>query len=133
VIDPKIETVKRVYSAFASGDVAAILTELNEDVVWQVDADPSGVPWYGVHSGKAQVAKFFLAVSTSARVTRFEPLSFACNESEVFAVLECEVEMSATGKHGRMLLHHWWGFRGGRVDRFHGSEDSALTAQLLTP
>jgi ketosteroid isomerase-like protein len=32
-----------------------------------------------------------------------------------------------------MTLHHWWRFRDGKVVLYRGTEDTALTAELLTP
>ena len=42
------------------------------------------------------------------------------------------MKSKATGKSGEMELHHWWQFRDGKVCRYRGSEDTALTADLLT-
>lgn len=39
----------------------------------------------------------------------------------------------ATGRSGEMDLHHWWRLRDGRIALYRGTEDTALTAQLLTP
>jgi ketosteroid isomerase-like protein len=41
------------------------------------------------------------------------------------------MKSKATGKSGEMELHHWWQFRDGKVCRYRGSEDTALTADLL--
>jgi hypothetical protein len=32
-----------------------------------------------------------------------------------------------------MDLHHWWRFRGDQISWYRGTEDTALTAELLTP
>jgi len=42
------------------------------------------------------------------------------------------VKSLETGKSGAMNLHHWWRFRDGRICWYRGSEDTALTAELLT-
>jgi ketosteroid isomerase-like protein len=41
--------------------------------------------------------------------------------------------VKSTGKSGSMTLHHWWRFRDGKVVLYRGTEDTALTAELLTP
>jgi ketosteroid isomerase-like protein len=35
-----------------------------------------------------------------------------------------------TGNTGQMELHHWWQFRDGKVARYRGTEDTALTAEV---
>jgi ketosteroid isomerase-like protein len=129
--DPKIETVQRIYAAFGRGDVPAILAELTDDVDWASEASLQSAPWHGEHKGKAAVPKFFQNLAAHTEVTQFTPLSFAANDTDVFAVIRFGVRAKATGKTGESNIHHWWRFRDGKVCLYRGTEDTALTASLL--
>ena len=39
--------------------------------------------------------------------------------------------MKATGKSGTLHLHHYFRFREGKVAYYRGTEDTALTEELL--
>lgn len=133
VSNPNVETVQRIYAAFGRGDVEAILAELTDDVDWSSEASSTEAPWWGAHHGKAEVPRFFQALASTIEVTEFTPLAFASNDTDVFAVIRFASKVTATGKSGAMDLHHRWEFRGGKVCRYRGTEDTILTASLLAP
>ena len=60
-------------------------------------------------------------------------MSIAANDTDVMAVIHFGETVKSTGKSGSMTLHHWWRFRDGKVVLYRGTEDTALTAELLTP
>ena len=130
--DSKVETIQSVYEAFGRGDVAAILETLTDDVDWAVGGESSVAAWYGRRTGKTEVAGFFAALGTTVEVTEFTPLSFASNDTDVMVVIRYGVRVPATGKSGTMDLHHWFRFRDGKIWYVRGTEDTALTAELLT-
>jgi len=112
--------------------VPAILDVLTDDIDWAAETTSSAAPWYGVHKGKAEVPKFFEALGGAVEVTEFAPLSFASNDTDVMVVIRFGMKVIATGKSGAMEIHHWWRFRDGKVYLYRGTEDTALTEQLLT-
>jgi uncharacterized protein len=126
-----IDTVKQVYEAFGRGDVEAILAVVADDVDWASEAQSAGAPWHGVHKGKGEVPKFFQALGETAEVTRFEPLAYADSGDDVMTVVRFGMRIPATGKQGEMDLHHWFRFADGKIARYRGTEDTALTAELL--
>lgn len=130
--DQNIKTVKALYEAFGRGDVAAILDMLADDVDFASEPDQKIAPWHGRRS-KADVPAFFQALADTVDVTEFTPLAFASNETDVMVVIRFGMKVKATGKSGAMDLHHWWRFRDGKVVQYRGTEDTALTAELLTP
>jgi uncharacterized protein len=131
VMADNIATVQKIYEAFGNGDVATILDQVTEDVDWASEAE--GVaPWHGVHKGKGEVPKFFEALGANIEVTEFTPLTFAANDDDVLTVVRFGMRVPATGKQGTMDLHHWFRFNSaGKVERYRGTEDTALTAELL--
>ncbi len=132
-MDPKISTVQHIYEAFGRGDVATILEALTDDVDWNSESSSSIAPWHGTHKGKGEVPKFFEALASTVEVTEFTPLAFASSDADVMVVIRFGMRVGATGKSGTMDLHHWWRFRDGKIDQYRGTEDTALTKELLTP
>jgi len=128
-----ISTIQSVYDAFGRGDVAAILDKLADDVDWASEASRPVAPWHGPHKGKAEVPHFFQSLADTVDVTDFTILSIAANDTDVMVVIRFAMFVRATGKQGQMELHHWWQFQDGKIVRYRGTEDTALTGELLTP
>ncbi|HEY8058669.1 MAG TPA: nuclear transport factor 2 family protein, partial [Acidimicrobiales bacterium] len=63
-------------------------------------------------------------------VTEFTPLSVAANDDDVFVTIRFAMKSKLTGNTAEMELHHWWQFRDGKVARYRGTEDTALTAEV---
>ena len=130
--DENLKTIQGVYEAFGRGDVQAILDVLADDVDFASEPDQRIAPWHGRRS-KADVPAFFQALGDTVDVTEFTPLAFASNDTDVMVVIRFGMTVKATNKSGMMDLHHWWRFRDGKVVMYRGTEDTALTAKLLSP
>ena len=126
-----IKAVEEIYAAFGRGDVEAILNAVTDDVDWASEAESTVAPWHGLRKGKAEVAEFFQALAENIEVTQFEQLAYASNETDVMVVNRFSLTVPATGKSGAMDLHHWFRLRDGKVWFYRGTEDTALTAELL--
>ncbi|MEI9952996.1 MAG: nuclear transport factor 2 family protein [Pseudomonadota bacterium] len=129
--DHKIQTIQKIYKAFGEGNLPAILEQLSDDIDWASEPESTLAPWHGIRRGKAEVPKFFAALASTVEVTRFEPLTFAANETDVLVVIRFGMRVRATGRSAEMDLHHWWRFRGPQIVLYRGTEDTALTAKLL--
>ena len=132
-MDPKIESVQAVYEAFGRGDVAAILDQVTDDVDWASEPESNLAPWHGIHHGKAELPHFFAAIAETLDVTEFTPLAFAASDTDVMAVIRFGFTVKDTGRSATMDLHHWWRFRDDKITWYRGTEDTALTARVLTP
>ena len=129
--EDNVATIERIYQAFGEGDVATILDLLADDVDFASEPDQKIAPWHG-RRGKADVPAFFQALAETVDVTEFTPLAFASNETDVMTVVRFGCRVKATGKSGTMDIHHWFRFRDGKVVLYRGTEDTALTAELLS-
>jgi uncharacterized protein len=130
--DDNLTTVKTIYDAFGSGDVETILGCLADDVDWHPDASGDEAPWWPARKGKDQVSGFFQAIGESLEVTAFEPIGMAANDSdEVMVLIKWGAKSKATGREVSMHIHHYWHFKDGKVDHYHGSEDTQQTAAAL--
>jgi len=125
--DVNIKTISAVYEAFARGDVAFIVDCVTDDVDWASDTASTAAPWYGVHHGTQGVVDFFQAFGSAMEVERFEPSSFAANDTEVHTIVRFAATRRANGKRSAMNLHHFFQFREGKICYYRGSEDSSLT------
>jgi ketosteroid isomerase-like protein len=130
--DENIKTVQVLYEAFSRGDVARILDELTEDVDWAPEAQTGAAPWHRKYVGRSEVPGFFRSLAETITVTEFTPLSFTANDTDVMCVIRFGMTVNATGKSATANIHHWWRFRDGKIYFYRGSEDTALTQELLT-
>ena len=130
--DPKIQAVQRIYEAVGRGDVAAIQAEVSDDVDWAAEAASTSVPWFGSHTGKDGVARFFQEIGSNIEIKEFTPLSFTSNDTDVVATIWWTYTVNATGKSAAMHMQHWWRFAGGKVIYFRGSEDTEQSAAAFS-
>jgi uncharacterized protein len=126
-----IKTVEAIYDAFGRGDVGFIIDQLTDDIDWASGSESSIAPWYGVRH-MAEIPDFFRELGGAITVTEFTPLAYTSNDTDVMAVIRFGMTSTQTGKSGVMDLHHWWRFRDGKVYYYRGTEDTALTTQLLS-
>jgi len=132
--EQNIEIARRMYQAFGSGDVQAILDLVTDDVNWSTDAATESAPWYGLRHGKEAVAGFFEAVGKTGPVTEFTPVAFAGNDDgDVMVFIRYAFTVTATGKDVAMNMHHYFKFRDGKACFVRSSEDTAQVAAAFTP
>jgi ketosteroid isomerase-like protein len=127
-----IKTIQTVYEAFGRGDVPAILERLTDDVDWAAEASSSAAPWYGTRSGKDAATAFFAELAGALEVQEFVPLTYAANDDDVLTVVRFSAKSRDTGKTETMQIHHWFRFRDGQIAYYRGTEDTALTAEILS-
>jgi ketosteroid isomerase-like protein len=130
--EDNLKIVKGIYEAFGTGDVAAILEVVDDEVDWAAETTSDVAPWYGKATDKDGVAGFFAAIGGAVDVLDFEPLSFAANDDdEVMVRLRFAMKSKQTGREARMGLQHYWRLRDGKVSVYRGTEDTAQTAAML--
>jgi ketosteroid isomerase-like protein len=105
---------------------------VTDDVDWASEADSTVAPWHGVHNGKAEVPRFFEELGANVEVTEFTPLAFTSNDTDVMSAVRFGMKVPATGKSGTMEIRHWFTFRSDKIARYRGTEDTAMTAELLS-
>jgi ketosteroid isomerase-like protein len=128
-----LRIVQEVYDAVGSGDVAAILERVTDDVDWSAEAASHAAPWYGPRAGKTGVASFFRDLADSIEITEFTPHGFATGQDDVHLLVRWTFRSIATGQQASMTMHHYWRLRAGKIEYFRGSEDTEQTALVLTP
>ena len=62
--------VQKVYDAYRKGDIPAILSTLNKDVIWEVMGQPD-VPFAGIYHGPKDVKEFFEKLNDHVEAKEF--------------------------------------------------------------
>ena len=124
-----LATVNAIYTAFATGNIPAILDKLSDDVRWEDWADNSaqkaGVPWLLPRHGKEGVLEFF-KVMGGLQLLDFRVLSLMAGDNQVAAEFEIEFAVPATGRRLRDQEMHLWTFDdSGKVTRLRHYTDTA--------
>ncbi|MCB1042022.1 MAG: nuclear transport factor 2 family protein [Acidobacteria bacterium] len=123
--------VQRIYAAFGEGNIAFILDQLADDVSWDDELAPCGVPWLTHRKGREEVASFFQSLEQLA-FHQFEPLQVLEGEGCVACVVRVDLEVVATGKRIRDLAMHLWHFDNGKVTSFRHFVDTHQHVLALT-
>jgi ketosteroid isomerase-like protein len=129
--DANIQVVKEIYDAVGRGDVDAILERVTDDVDWAAEVAVNTAPWHGLRTGKQGVASFFGDINSSIEIFEFAPHSYAAGDGDVHLLVDWRFRPLANERQISMTMHHYWQLQDGKVARFRGSEDSALTAQAF--
>jgi hypothetical protein len=72
--DANVDLVKRMFEAFAAGDIPGLLALQSEDTEWD-HSGPAGVPLNRVWKGRDGVAEFFRLLAELQEPLSFEPRS----------------------------------------------------------
>lgn len=129
--DDNIKTIQAIYEAFGRGDIDPVLDGVTDDVDWAAETSSAVAPWYGVRHGKDGVADFFRAFGATMEIEEFTPFAFAATDTEVHTVVHCRARARSTGKGIDQDLHHFFGFRDGKIAFYRGTEDTAQTEAAL--
>jgi ketosteroid isomerase-like protein len=124
----KTELVQKLYAAFQRADLPTLLEHMTDDIDWGIEIiEPTGVPWHGVGKGKKFAAAFFESLGKESIFTRFEPSDFLEGEASVSCLVTYEATLRRNGKKVTQHVIHHFSFRGDRVARWRGWEDTAYT------
>jgi hypothetical protein len=129
--DDNVKTIQAIYEAFGRGDVATILDGLADDVDWASESASTEIPWWGVRIGKKAAADFFTQLAAYSEVLEFTPLVMIGDGDDVLTVVRYRANATKTGRSVDMEIHHHFHFRGGKISRYRGSEDTLQTLRAF--
>jgi ketosteroid isomerase-like protein len=128
-----IQIVNGMYEAFKRGDLPYIMERFGEVERSGVVADArKRAPWHLPLTGKKDVTKYFEALLGACEPVRIEWRDLAAAGDFVYATLQQEWKVRATGK--LLVMRdgvHRFRLREGRVVEWRGFEDTALTCEAL--
>jgi uncharacterized protein len=121
------DIAKQAYSAFASGNIPALLEMLAQDVEWRFLASPeTGTPYGGTFKGRQQVAGFFEKLAQTTEILEFEPREFLEGSNHVTTVGRSKGRARPDGKvHDTEWVHVCVLDSESKISRWLGTEDTA--------
>ena len=128
-----VTIVQQTYAAFGAGDIAGLLSHIDEDVEWSFDVAAPGaelVPMFRRHRGH-DGGKAYLAAVSELEVLAFEPREFLAEARTVIARLRIHIRHPATGKDIDLDEIHRYGFGGdGTIVRYRPYTDTAGVIEI---
>jgi ketosteroid isomerase-like protein len=124
-----VETVKKLYAAFGSGDVPGILETMSDDVRWEHWEDSfaqrAGVPWFEPKSDRDGVAEFFGLVGGGFDIAEFTVLDIMASDTQVAATIVIETGVPGGGRYRDEEMHLWTFDSDGRISGLRHYVDTA--------
>ena len=119
-----LDVIRSLYSAFASGDVPAVLAALSPDVHW---TEAEGGPYGGTYVGPDAVLEgVFMKLGGEWESFSAIPSEFFTGEGAVVALGEYSATYRKTGKSFRAPFVHVWRLADDRVCAFAQHTDTVL-------
>ena len=123
-----LDTVKRLYAAFGTGDLPGVLAGLDADINWVV---PGSAPWAGEGRGHEHVQGFFQKLGSSASLETFEPRSFVADGDTVVVLGYEEGTFRKTGRKWKAHFTHTFTVSGGKITAHREYIDTQAIADAL--
>jgi ketosteroid isomerase-like protein len=101
--------VQKVYDAYTRGDIPAILSVLNKDVIWEVMGQPD-VPFAGIYHGPKDVKDFFGKLNDHVESKEFVAEHILENEHVVIATGYMNAKGRKTGRNFSSIWSMIWEF-----------------------
>jgi len=131
--DQRVSIVNRIYEAFGSGDVPAILECMVAEVDWEYAWTASLMPWLQPGTGHAHVGTFFRALADHLEFRSFQVNHVLAGDGVVVALVSLEAVVRPTGK---TIVETdeapiWYFDKQGRVVRFRHAADTLQHVEAL--
>lgn len=89
--------IEKMYKDFAAGDMSAVLSLFDNDVIWQRPGLPF-IPFSGTFTGIDAVMKMFAIQASTLSLKKFQPETICTNEDTVVVLGHDEADVIPTGK-----------------------------------
>ena len=119
------ELVKRIYLAFAQGQIEEMLQMFSDDLDFQHPMPQSIWPWAGSRHGRQGLAEFFAGLSETLEYERLEPHQFIAQDDSVAVVLSERTLVRATGVFFEISEVHLFKLKNDKVVQLTIFEDTA--------
>lgn len=119
--------VQQVYSNFKNGDINALLTQMSEDIEWELP-QIENVPFAGKRQGKEMVHNFFTTLLSGQDPLEFNPKEFITQGDKVVTLGHYEWKTKDGRQFGSEFAHVFT-VRDGLVTRFQEYMDTESVAK----
>ena len=124
-----LEMIRKVYQAFAAGDIPAVLARLSPTVQW---TEAQGGPYGGVYVGPESVLdNVFKKLGGEWDGFTAVPEQFVADGSTVVVLGEYSATYKATGKSFKAPYAHVWKIDDDKVTSFQQYTDTAVHLEPL--
>ncbi|MGA2613817.1 MAG: nuclear transport factor 2 family protein [Spirochaetia bacterium] len=118
-----LDVVKKMYAAFAKGDMNAVLDLQADDVVWYVGEGDRGaktspdprLPYAGTFKGRDGLQRFFKILDETTRFRSYEQTEFVVQGQTVVVILHDQAHAKPTQTDYDTWLVHKCVVRGGKI------------------
>lgn len=126
-----LDSVKKVYQAFAAGDIFGVLGFLSSEIDW---TEAEGFPLGGTYHGpKAVLEGVFMRLGSDWNGFAAVPDEFIDAGDIVIALGKYSGAYKATGKSFQANFAHVWRVKDGKAIRFTQYVDTLLVHRALQP
>ena len=123
--------VQRAYRNVETGDIASLLDQLAEDVLWELP-EMANVPFAGTWRGRQQVRQFFDILAEAQDVVEFQPEDFFEKGNIVVVLGHFTMQVKATGNASRSAWVHVWTIDGNSVTRVREYVDTLAVSRAYS-
>jgi ketosteroid isomerase-like protein len=92
-----IQIIQQMYKDFSTGNMQAVLSNFDDDVVWVRPGEPY-IPFAGTFVGIPGLAKMFGIISQTIKIKAFHPVQVLGNGDKVVVIGADEADVIETGK-----------------------------------
>ena len=126
-----LDSVKKVYQAFAEGDIPTVIGFLNSNIDW---TEAEGFPYGGTYHGpRAVLEGVFMRLGSEWKEFAAVPDEFIDGGDTVVALGKYSGTYKATGKSFQANFAHVWKVQEGKAIRFVQYVDTLLVHRALQP
>ena len=126
-----LNSVQKVYEAFAKGDIPSVLGFLTPDIAW---TEAEGFPYGGTYNGpRAVLEGVFMRLGSEWNGFAAVPDEFIDGGDTVVALGKYSGTYKATGKSFQANFAHVWKVQDGKATRFTQYVDTLLVHRALQP
>jgi ketosteroid isomerase-like protein len=126
------QIIEQVYRNYAAGNISAVLSSFDKDIVWVRPGAPS-IPFSGIFKGVEEVTKMFAIVATTLTIKRFLPEKICTNDDTVVVLGHDVTEVIATGKSYSTEWVHAFTLKDGKIIYVQVYLDTKTIADAFLP
>jgi ketosteroid isomerase-like protein len=109
------DTLGRVIRAYVEGDLAPLMENVADDIVWNSNASAQHYRFGGSFTGQIGLKEGLSLVATEFGILRYDVREMTEEGDVIWALSEIEVLEHKTGKRARVNLANRWQFRDGKI------------------
>ena len=126
-----VEILKQGYQYFAEGNIEAVTSQWNEDIIWDECTGFPQIEGDGIFVGaKAIMEGVFAKIPENMEGFNVEITDFVDGGDKVVMVGYYKGKWKQTGKDFKANATHVWTFKNGKVSHFFQAVD---TAEIVNP